>query len=112
MAVLEEKITLVGDSGTGYNFTAYTTDTSFNDVGAVYIFTRQVWQDEKYKYVFLYVGETEELGKRIRYHEKWDCVNERNCNSICVHSEEDSSKRLAKETDLINWGDSPPPCNG
>lgn len=112
MAVIEENITFVGDSGKGYKFTAYTKDTSFYDVGAVYIFTRRVWEDGKYKYRFLYVGETEELGTRIRYHEKWDCVNGYDCDSICVHGEENSSERLKKERDLINWGNSPPPCNG
>ena len=114
MSVIQENITFVGDSGKRYNnFTAYTTNTSFNDVGAVYIFTRRYLDsDGTYKYVFLYVGETEELGTRIRNHEKWPCVNRNNCNSICVYGEEDSSKRLSIEKDLINWGDTPPPCNG
>ena len=100
MAVIEKNITFVGASKKRYSFTAYTTDTSFNDVGAVYIFTRRVWEDNTYKYVFLYVGETEELGTRIRNHEKWDCVNRHNCNSICVHREENSSERLKKERQI------------
>ena len=113
MAVLEERIIFEGASGKRYPFTSYTTNTSFPDVGAVYIFTRRrLDSDGIYKYTFLYVGETEELGTRIKNHEKWPCVNRYNCNSICVHREENSSERLKKETDLINWGDSRPPCNG
>ena len=113
MSVIQENITFVGDSGNTYKFTSFTTNTSFSDVGAVYIFTRRrLDSDGTYKYALLYVGETEELGTRIRNHEKWPCVNQYNCDSICVHREEDSSKRLSIEDDLINWGDSPPPCNG
>lgn len=113
MPVIQENLNFVGDSGKGYNFTAYTTNTSFKDVGAVYIFTkRRLDADGTYKYRFLYVGETGELGTRIDNHEKRDCVNRYDCDSICIHLEENSSKRLSIEDDLINWGDSRPPCNG
>lgn len=109
MAVIEKDITFVGDSGKRYDFTAYTTNTPFNDVSAVYIFTRR-GDDGKYR--FLYVGETEELGKRIRNHEKWTCVNRYNCDSICIHRvENNKTKRVTIQNDLINWGDSRPPCN-
>ena len=114
MSVIQENITFVGESGKRYNnFTAYTTNTSFNDVSAVYIFTRRYLDsDGTNKYVSLYVGETRELGERIRNHEKWPCVNRNNCNSICVLRVEDNkSKRLAIQNDLI-WENSPPPCNG
>ena len=113
MAVLEENITFVGASGTRYKFNAFTKNTSFGDFSAVYIFTRrQLDSDGTYKYRFLYVGESEELGTRIDNHEKWACVNRYDCNSICTHLvENDKSKRVAIQNDLINWGTSRPPCN-
>ena len=71
--------------GSKYSFKAYSTDTSFNDVSAVYIFTKRTVKDGKGSHSLLYIGETGELGTRIANHEKWDCVNSNGCNCICVH---------------------------
>ena len=76
-------------SGDSYRFHAYTDDHVFDDVGAVYIFTRK--EDVYYR---LYIGRTDELGRRIRYHEKWPCVRQHNVNSICVFYEEMKCQRL------------------
>ena len=93
-------------SGGSYRFQAYTDDHVFSDVGAVYIFTRK--ED---KYIRLYVGQTHELGERIRYHEKWQCVRQHNVNSICVLFDESRQSRLNIETDLLGFVEKPP-CNG
>lgn len=111
MAKIEDVI-FEGDSGKRYDFIAYTADTTFNDVGAVYIFTkRNLYSDGSYKYTSLYVGQTSSLQDRIPSHEKWPCARKYGVNSICIRLDANVSSRLAIEEDLINWGNSRPPCN-
>ncbi len=102
----------VGASGKKYNFIVYSTDTKFNDVGAVYIFKKRYRKsDGSYKYTPLYIGQTNSLKDRIPSHEEWPCVRRHGVNSICIHLDESKSSRLVKEKDLIDRGSSPPPCN-
>ena len=95
--------------GRNYSFTIYSTDTQFNDVSAVYIFSKRTVSNGEGSHSFLYVGETEELGTRIKNHEKWDCVNRFGCNCICVHRVTSAQERKTIEADFIN--DYNPPCN-
>ena len=95
--------------GKKYAFTAYSTDTHFNDVSAVYIFTKRTVIDGKGTHSFLYIGETGELGRRISAHEKWQCVNEQGCNCICVHLVSGEKKRKATEAAFLNENETP--CN-
>ena len=95
--------------GTEYSFTAYSADTSFKDVSAVYIFTKRSVKDGKGSHSFLYIGETGELGTRIANHEKWECVNNHGCNCICVHRVEETRARLDIETSFLNANETP--CN-
>ena len=101
--------TFAGASGTKYGFTAYTTDTDFENIGAVYIFTKRTVPNGKGSHKFLYIGETGELKDRISDHEKWPCVERNDCNAICVHAEGDGAERLKIEKDLLD--DSNTPCN-
>ena len=94
-------------SGSSYRFQAYTDDHVFSDVGAVYIFSRKVGDT----YYRLYIGQTHELGERLRYHEKWACARRHNVNSICVLYEESLNTRRAIETALLGFAEKPP-CNG
>ena len=61
--------------GQEYAFGAYSTDTSFKDISAVYIFTKRTVNNGTGSHSFLYIGETSKLGSRIENHEKWGCVN-------------------------------------
>ena len=91
-------VTFYGASGTEYDFIAYTTDTTFNDVGAVYIFTkRNLYSDGSYKYTPLYIGQTNSLSDRIPSHEEWPCVRKHGVNSICIHRDASRSSRLANK---------------
>ncbi len=98
-------VTFTGASGKTYTFTAYTLDTTFNEVGAVYIFTKQ----ENRAYTPLYIGRTNNLKQRISNHEKWPCVRRYGVNSICVLVESSALSRLQIESDLLDMGN--PPCN-
>ena len=60
-----------------YSFEVYPPDTSFNSVGAVYIFTkREEGADGTGKHTLLYIGETDSLKDRIPSHEKWALCRE------------------------------------
>ena len=106
------EVTFQGRVGT-YNFEAYPLDTSFNDIGAVYIFAKYIPnQDGTGTYTPLYIGQTISLRNRIlghRHHGKWNCVENYGVNCICVHRDADSQSRMEKETDLLAV--SKPPCN-
>jgi len=101
--------TFAGESGEEYKFVAYSIDTTFKNVGAVYIFTKRTKKDGNWSHKFLYIGESEDLGDRIANHDKWDCVNENGANCICVKTVEDEDERLDIETNLINGNETP--CN-
>ncbi len=102
-------VTFVGESGTSYTFDVYTADTEFNDVSAVYIFTKRTLSGEIWRHARLYIGEAERMGERIKNHEKWPCVNRHGCNCICVLLVSSSDRRLDIETDLRRGNDTP--CN-
>jgi hypothetical protein len=102
--------TFKGASGTAYDFEAWTTDTTFSQVGAVYVFTkRTVGADGKGSHTLLYIGQTDNLANRIPNHEKWSCANKNGVNCICTHRDNSEKSRIAKETDLINANNTP--CN-
>lgn len=103
-------IVFKGASGSTYDFEAYSLNSSFNNIGAIYAFTEQYYDSQgTSRYRPLYIGKTGELGDRIDGHEKWGCVNANGANSICVHSESSATKRTDIETDLLNNYSTP--CN-
>ena len=96
-------ITFTGESGRKYTFDTYEKSTKFNDVSAVYIFTkRYVTASGGYSQIALYVGETRELGTRIGSHEQWPCVERNGCTHISIMQVSGSQQRLDIETDLIH----------
>lgn len=101
--------TYTGASGTKYSFGAYTLDTIFNNVGAVYIFSNRTVTGNKGIHEFLYIGQTGELADRLNNHKKWSCVQRNGVNCICVLTEDKESVRLDIETDLIR--NNATPCN-
>ena len=101
--------TFKGKFGT-YAFEVYTTDTIFNSVGAVYIFSKRiVGLDGKGTHTFLYIGQTNSLRERISNHEKVPCVRRHGVNCICVHRDSDANSRQHKEIDLLSVNKTP--CN-
>ena len=88
-----------------YTFEVHPAEGTFGDIGAVYIFSRA----EGELHEALYIGQTDELGTRIANHEKWPCVQQHDCNRICVLFRASESGRRAVESDLLAGSD--PPCN-
>ena len=95
--------------GEEYAFNVYSIDTQFNDISAVYMFTKRTVSNGKGSHFVLYIGETGELGERIKNHEKWPCVIEQGCNCICVHSVNGKESRKAIETAFLDEHETP--CN-
>jgi hypothetical protein len=105
------KLKLKGKSGEEYAFSVYPLDQGFKAVGAVYAVTRRHKNKKgEYSHDVIYVGETRNLSERFEDHHKIDCFKEHDANCICVHRDDDSDSRLAKEDDLVKQHN--PDCNG
>lgn len=98
MSILEV-VNFEGASGNIYSFIALAEDTEFNDVGAVYIFTKR---HARNRYDFLYVGETESLESKIPSHDEWPWLSCLGVNSICIHRDDNKITRIMKKRDLLN----------
>jgi len=90
----------LGVSGTQYTFEAYSMDTAFDNVGAVYIFTRRTVTNNIASHKCLYIGQTDRLKDRISNHDKRKCLEANDANCICLYREDNEGLRIDKETDL------------
>jgi hypothetical protein len=103
-------ISFTGKSGRKYEFTVYSRDTEFKDLGAVYFMTKRVVdKDGKATHDEIYVGQTDSLKRRPLNHERKPCFDKHKADCVCVYLEEEKKTRLAIETDLRERYD--PPCN-
>ncbi len=74
-------ITSTGQSGTIYQFEAYSWDTAFDEVGAVYIITgRTVKPEGGVTHARIYIGQTADLSERFDNHHKISCFERHNAN--------------------------------
>jgi hypothetical protein len=105
-----ESISLKGKSGKKYLFYVYHFDTSFKELGAVYIVTRRYKNiNGRFLYEKIYIGQTENLSLCFINHTQEDCFNQYSANCICTCAEESEKIRLDIKSDLIeNYN---PPCN-
>ena len=100
-------VTFTGKSGNRYEFNVYPRETSFKDVGGVYVFSSVNSQGY---HTPLYIGQTRSLeDRRLTYHEKWECAHPLGGDTICTHREDNEARRLRIERDLINAYN--PACN-
>lgn len=104
--------TYTGESGTKYEFIAYSLDTEFKAVGAVYIISKRTPKPEGGgSHEVIYVGQTGDLSERFDDHHKADCFKKNGANCILVHAESNEKTRFQIETDLCRQYSSAP-CNG
>ncbi len=104
-------VSFTAGAETSYQFTAYSRDSEFNDVGAVYFITKRAVNSTRdgHSHSSIYVGETGNLSDRLANHHQTACFDQLGANCVCVHAESDDKKRLAIEVDLLeNYN---PPCN-
>ena len=103
-------ITSTGQSGTIYQFEAYSWDAPFDEVGVVYIITgRTVKPEGGGTHARIYIGQTADLSERFDNHHKISCFERHNANCICIHVDNNENSRRTKEADLI--AGYRPPCN-
>lgn len=105
-----EGVLFTGESGEDYFFEIYPKDSTFPNISAVYIFVKRISNSSgKYSYKPLYIGESSELGERIKNHNKEKCVEKNGYTHICILPIQKEKHRLEIESDLIHKWDTP--CN-
>ena len=96
-----------GASGKKYEYTLYGLDAEFNNVAGNYVFAQEV---EPRTWKAVYVGQTDDLGRRLANHEKKPCVRRHGGTHVHVHGNATGeSARREEESDLIKALD--PVCN-
>jgi hypothetical protein len=97
-----------GSSGKKYEYWINPIEKSFKPMAGNYIFVKKIIPDSWFP---LYVGETDNLGKRLTpNHEKMDCVRRYGVTHVHTHiSSGGETIRQKEESDIRNkWN---PPCN-
>lgn len=104
-------IEIAGASGKKYSFEIYPSDSTWNEIGAVYVVSKRTMKPGGGgSHEFIYVGQTDNLKERHANHHKANCFEKHGFNCVCVHVEKDEETRLGIEADLVDaraW-----PCNG
>jgi excinuclease UvrABC nuclease subunit len=81
-----------------YEFHVYTPDTSWNDIGGIYIFTG-ISQN---KWIPYYIGQTDSFKNRpLSSHEQWDKAQRLGATHIHAMVVQQEATRLAIEKELI-----------
>ena len=100
MSYLNE-IAFIGLSKEEYVFKAYTIDTNFKDIPAVYVITKRYPNGSGFSHDPYYIGITNDLPARLNGHHKLQACINAGANCICVHQDNLNSSREMKEKDLI-----------
>ena len=104
------RVTFTGESGRDYTFAAYSRDSRFKPIAAVYVITkREANAEDRAYHTRIYVGQTDNLQGQPLNHEREHCFDRKHANWVCLLPENDQDRRLAIETDLRRVCD--PPCN-
>lgn len=105
---MSEAVTIrwTGQSGNQYQYWIYPIGSTFKEEGGNYIFAKETkpgyWSP-------VYVGQTNNLNKRLGDHEKEACAKRNGATHIHAHLNAAEPTRLAEEKDLIlKWQ---PACN-
>ena len=99
-------INWTGKSGASYGYWITPIGSSFKSVAGNYIFAKET---KPGYWVPVYIGETEDLNKRLSSHDKEAAAIKLGATHIHNHTTSDETSRLAEEKDLIQkWN---PPLN-
>jgi hypothetical protein len=97
-------ITFTGKSGEKYRFDAWTLETRFKALGAVYFVTKRVLENTTYNRAShdnIYIGQTATLADPFDTHSRFACFTKYGANCVCVHLLESEDRRIAVENDLL-----------
>lgn len=81
-----------------YEFTVYSPDTNWYDVGGVYIFCGA---NQHNKWVPIYIGQTNSFRDRLPCHENWNTAQSLGATRIHAMVEQVEATRLQIERELI-----------
>ena len=98
-------ITFTGKSGEKYRFDAWSLETRFKALGAVYFVTRRAMENTTYNRAShdnIYIGQTASLADPFDTHSRFGCFTKYGANCVCVHLLENEAQRNAVENDLLD----------
>jgi hypothetical protein len=97
-------ITFTGKSGEEYRFDAWSIDTRFKALAAVYFVTKRTRENTTYNrssHDNIYIGHTATLADPFDTHARFACFTKYGANCICIYLLEDEERRIAVESDLL-----------
>ncbi|HET9404377.1 MAG TPA: hypothetical protein VFO57_07340 [Burkholderiales bacterium] len=97
-------ITFSGKSGEKYRFQAWSLETRFKPMAAVYFVTKRAQDSSTYNrasHDSVYIGQTANLADPFGTESQFDCFRKHGANCICIRLVESEEQRIAVEEDLI-----------
>ncbi|MBI3044437.1 MAG: hypothetical protein HYY78_16570 [Betaproteobacteria bacterium] len=97
-------ITFSGKSGEKYHFQAWTLDTRFKALAAVYFVTKRARDGSTYSRAShdgVYIGHTASLANPFGTESQFECFRKHGANCICIHLLESEAARIAVSEDLL-----------
>jgi len=97
-------ITFSGKSGEKYRFQAWSLETRFKPMAAVYLVTKRAFDSATYNracHDSIYIGQTANLADPFATGSLFDCFTKHGANCICIYLLEDEEQRIAVEQDLV-----------
>jgi hypothetical protein len=98
-------ITFTGKSGEKYRFDAWSLETRFKPLAAVYFVTKRAFDNRTYhhraSHDSIYIGQTANLADPFATQSQFDCFRKHGANCICIYLLQDEEQRIAVEKDLM-----------
>jgi len=97
-------ITFTGKSGEKYRFDAWSIETRFKALGAVYFVTKRTQENATYNRAAhdnIYIGQTANLADPFETHSRFACFTKYGANCVCIHVLEGEERRIGVENDLL-----------
>jgi hypothetical protein len=97
-------ITFSGKSGEKYRFQAWSLETKFKPMAAVYFVTKRAQDSSTYNrasHDSVYIGQTANLADPFGTESQFDCFRKHGANCICIRLVESEEQRIREEEDLI-----------
>ncbi|HEX9673252.1 MAG TPA: hypothetical protein VGA12_07440 [Burkholderiales bacterium] len=96
-------ITFTGKSGEKYHFQAWSLDTRFKPLAAVYFVTKRARDNTTYSrssHDGIFIGQTASLADPFGTESQFECFRKHGANCICILLLESEERRIAVEADL------------
>jgi len=103
-AVQYPDITFSGKSGEKHRFQAWSLETRFKPMAAVYFVTKRAQDSSTYNrasHDSIYIGQTANLADPFGTQSQFDCFRKYGANCICIRLIENEAQRIAVEEDLM-----------